>query len=208
MPVIQMLCKYFVFIVFLFPFILNGKEDIVMSTLTRLFDASISSDAGICGIYEKDYYKAKNKLFKIANEISVNHPLAMDVAVLSQNITALKRLFKEGGGILKSAGGGTLLHAAAMHGNIEIIEFLIEHGINIDTVYDSGGATPLLVAIYHNKTKNAEWLINNGADINHSQDGKTPLFLSILCKSEKITALLKSKGAVYNYHVEKLTNEH
>ena len=59
----------------------------------------------------------------------------------------------------------TMLDAAASQGQIEIVEYLIRKGANVNLQND--GETRLLTAAYQGQYQILEILIKNGADINH-----------------------------------------
>ena len=61
----------------------------------------------------------------------------------------------------------TMLHAAASHGQLEVIEYLIRKGANVNLQND--GETILLTAAYQGQSQVLEILIANGADINHKR---------------------------------------
>ena len=61
----------------------------------------------------------------------------------------------------------TMLQAAASHGQLEVIEYLIRKGANVNLQND--GETRLLTAAYQGQSQVPEILIANGADINHKR---------------------------------------
>ncbi|XP_050530350.1 myotrophin-like [Daktulosphaira vitifoliae] len=61
-----------------------------------------------------------------------------------------------------STNGRTLLHKACDYGHLDIVEYLIQNGANIDKK-DNFGITPLLCALWENHLKVAKYLIDNGA---------------------------------------------
>lgn len=65
--------------------------------------------------------------------------------------------------------GETPLTWATQKGHIEIVQFLIQKGIALDTKHGAIGYTPLMLAIGYKQTKIGELLINAGADI-HIKD--------------------------------------
>lgn len=68
--------------------------------------------------------------------------------------------------------GLSLLHIAAHEGEIELVKFLIKHGINIDVV-DNNNCTPLKDAVMMNEMDIVKFLVGNGADIkNQDKEGK------------------------------------
>lgn len=62
-----------------------------------------------------------------------------------------------------------LLHHASQYGHSEIIEFLIQKGIEVNSL-DKRGRTSLYLACYDYKIESVKILISNGAEINLSGD--------------------------------------
>lgn len=60
-----------------------------------------------------------------------------------------------------------LLHHASQKGHSKLIEFLIEKGIEVNSL-DGRGRTPLYLACYDYKFESAKTLVSNGAEINIS----------------------------------------
>jgi ankyrin repeat protein len=59
----------------------------------------------------------------------------------------------------------SLLHHASQKGHSNLIEFLIERGIKVNSL-DNRGRTPLYLACYDYKFDSAKTLVSNGAEIN------------------------------------------
>jgi ankyrin repeat protein len=110
-------------------------------------------------------------------------------------------------GILLFTGGFTLvepalaspIHEAAVAGDVELVEMLIENGADVDD-RDVHGYTPLLLAIQAGHTDIAKVLIAGGADVNAravSDGGEdvTPLYLSIILGRRFTETLLLENGA-------------
>ncbi len=67
------------------------------------------------------------------------------------------------------------LHKAIREGDIERIQSLISHGVNVNQK-DTSGRTPLISAIIHDRTRAVEMLLAAGADVNlRSTNGEIPL---------------------------------
>jgi ankyrin repeat protein len=60
----------------------------------------------------------------------------------------------------------TPILTASYVGHIEIIEYLIEKGADINSIGDHG-LTPLLMAVYNGKFNAVKYLVEHGANINH-----------------------------------------
>lgn len=80
----------------------------------------------------------------LQNEISA---VQLFNAVARGNLNELDRLLKEGGDLeARDDRRGSLLHTAVRYGYMDIIDYLIAAGINVDTV-DKYGGTPLRYAL-------------------------------------------------------------
>ena len=92
------------------------------------------------------------------------------------------------------------IHEAAVAGDVELVEILIENGADVDD-RDVHGYTPLLLAIQAGHTDIAKVLIAGGADVNARavNDGGedvTPLYLSIILGHGLTESLLRGHGAI------------
>ena len=73
----------------------------------------------------------------------------------------------------------TLMHAAALSGNVAMAKLLQEFGVKLD-VPDDEGTTPLHLAAELNYVRMAIWFLNNNAPVNISdKDGDTPLHYAL-----------------------------
>lgn len=94
---------------------------------------------------------------------------------------------------MKSDKGLTPLHLAVQNGKLEIVEFLISQGADINAK-DSEGNTPLITALAFRKTDTAKFLISKGADvrIRNAQD-EPPVILALMHgQSELVEPILDS----------------
>ncbi|KAJ5092847.1 hypothetical protein N7456_008708 [Penicillium angulare] len=70
------------------------------------------------------------------------------------------------------------LHIASVAGNLDVLNTLIQHGLDIDMV-DDEGKTPLFNAMVHGHVDIAKALLNHGADLFKKFQGEfTPLFIA------------------------------
>jgi ankyrin repeat protein len=97
--------------------------------------------------------------------------------------------------------GFTPLHLAAGKGHIEIVEFLINHGADIELEIFIGD-TPLLVAARyarHGQYETIKTLLEHGAKVNHKdKHGRTALHDAAMYSGKEIINLLISYGADVN----------
>ena len=102
--------------------------------------------------------------------------ISIHEAAAKGNIEAVKQHLADGADVnLKmSSDGSTALNHAAWHGHMEVIQLLLENGVNANAKRNDGWA-PLHDAVYKGHKEIVELLIANGADMNAKFDGKTPL---------------------------------
>ena len=96
---------------------------------------------------------------------------------------------------VRSTGGFTPLHSAAIRDDEQLAALLINNGAQVN-VQNNAGTTPLHFAVIRNNEKMTALLIRNGANINiQNNDGDTPLHLAIQNSYMPIIRLLLSQGA-------------
>jgi ankyrin repeat protein len=77
---------------------------------------------------------------------------------------------------VRNSYGSAPLHDAALGGQREIIEMLLDRGAELDARDEESGATPLYNAASWGKLEVVRLLIEKGADVNaRNKAGKTPL---------------------------------
>jgi 26S proteasome non-ATPase regulatory subunit 10 len=90
---------------------------------------------------------------------------------------------------------GTPLHWAAMYGQQEVCELLIEYGADVNSV-DDLGLSPLRWAVDGSEAGVVRLLLDRGADVNlKDAEGITPLRRALDKKRDEIAALLRDHGA-------------
>ncbi|XP_050438309.1 myotrophin-like [Adelges cooleyi] len=89
---------------------------------------------------------------------------ALQIGDLDTVKEQVQRLCKENGSwnINNSTNGRTMLHKACDYGHLDIVEYLIQNGADINKK-DNFGITPLLCALWENHLKVAKYLIDKGA---------------------------------------------
>jgi len=102
---------------------------------------------------------------------------------------------------VQDAQGFTPLHLASGKGHIEIVEFLLNHGADIESeIFD--GETPLMLAAQHARHRRYETiktLLEHGAKVNHKdEDGGTALHYAAMYSGKEVINLLISYGADVN----------
>ncbi|KAG9453603.1 hypothetical protein H6P81_006507 [Aristolochia fimbriata] len=113
------------------------------------------------------------------------------------DVGRLKSLLEKPGRIVNFCDqyGLTALHSAAIKGHADIVAMLAEFGMDVEG-RDIEGHTPLHLAVEGGSREAVEALIDMGADVNaRSKRGATPLYMATLMGYEKISQVLKIKGA-------------
>ena len=98
-------------------------------------------------------------------------------AARTGNLQAIKRYIEEGGDINALDNGFRLsaMSWGALHGQTEIVQFLIKNGADVN-IKSGDGATPLHSAAFLGRIDVAKLLLENGADIKaRNNDGATPV---------------------------------
>jgi ankyrin repeat protein len=144
----------------------------------------------------------------LANGADINGSNAADdmspliIATLTQNLPAVKYLVQRGADVnFCTRGGrrGLALCAAAFVGNLEITDFLLSAGADLN-VRDFYCMNPLAIAVSRNKTKLALYLMEKGADVNVPDVLKiTPLLHAVAKNNLKLAKRLVQLGANVNY---------
>ena len=94
--------------------------------------------------------------------------------------------------------GFTPLHEAAIRGQLEVVQFLIERGAKFDTTATGhwSGKTPLHSAAREGKKDVVQLLLDRGAGINKPDtDGFTPLHEAAICGHTEVVQFLIERGA-------------
>lgn len=99
----------------------------------------------------------------------------------------------------------TPLQLAAEQGHLEIVEYLVEAGAEIDatTSEKTGEVTPLRYAIGNEDYLMTKYLIENGADVNRENShGWTPIMTAARVGNREIIELLLDSGATLEVRTE------
>lgn len=90
----------------------------------------------------------------------------------------------------------TPLWTSSFHGKLELVQYLLENGAQIDRP-NMGGETPLLAASAGGKLDVVMLLVEKGADVNRSNNyQQTPLSIARHFKFPEVEKYLISKNAV------------
>lgn len=93
------------------------------------------------------------------------------------------------------ADGNTALHAAAEHGHVELVAFLLEHGAAVDTP-NGEAMQPLHLAALHGRDQVVEHLLVQRADVHaRGQSGSTALHFAADAGALGVVETLLERGA-------------
>jgi ankyrin repeat protein len=117
------------------------------------------------------------------------------------------------GGEYQKNYGGTVLHAAAMHGNADLIRYLISKQLPIEATANSPtifplfaafpDVTPLGVAAHRGRIEAMAALVEAGANANADGGGEwTPVKLAVAGQSADAVAFLMTHGATAPYEAD------
>jgi ankyrin repeat protein len=92
-------------------------------------------------------------------------------------------------------GERSMLHIAAQRGSEEILDYLIQPGLDVNH-YDDSGETPLHVAAYSGQVEAMKKLIQSGAEINKpAEDGDMAIHFTAMQRSVEACSYLLGAGA-------------
>lgn len=89
----------------------------------------------------------------------------------------------------------TALHNAAAQGHLNIVQWLVSQGADIDA-YDVNDSTPLIWAAYHGEFRVVKYLVGQHADVNQLPSvGPTALIAAIQSDSKQTVQILLENDA-------------
>ena len=103
----------------------------------------------------------------------------------------------DAGAIDQGGSGLTALANASMQGHIQIVQFLVRKGVDIDPYFIAGG-TPLDWACREGHFSVVEFLVDNGADANAGEGISRPLSNACIHGQVAIALYLLEKGASWD----------
>ena len=113
------------------------------------------------------------------------------IAALDDKLQAVKYLLKQGADpSLQDNDGWNLLHFASRGGNPEVIELMLGHVPNIDSITKEG-STPLMIAARNDKLQAVKYLLKQGADPSlQNNDGWNLLHFASLGGNPEVIELM------------------
>jgi|GEM_PF-1938555 len=146
-------------------------------------------------------------IFSQSNTLYAKHEKELLACARQKNLYKLKQLIKDGGNIYAKDWRRNLLHIAAGNGDVEMMKFLINKGIDVNS-RGTHGFIPLYFAIYNKQFKAVKFLVNQGADINDNKNESEYSMLYYAESSHKlnIIEILLDHGVNDNILNENIVN--
>jgi ankyrin repeat protein/L-ascorbate metabolism protein UlaG (beta-lactamase superfamily) len=114
-------------------------------------------------------------------------------AARTGNIDAIKFLASRGADIKAVNGNFSLLHEAVFSGRVEVLEYLLGQGLEVDAHFGEG-MTPLVLAVDFGNLPGASALIRRGADVNAAdKNGITAFRYAVMKGATELVALALAK---------------
>lgn len=176
----------------------NGNLDIVKFLISKGCNMYEVDNNGITALDTAVIY---NNLNIVEFFISLGIPVedseehsesALHMACAQGNLEMIKLLLKNGADINKlDENLNTVLHHAATNpDNCEVIQFLIDRGVDVDA-QNNKNVTPLFGAMFYKSLENVKCLLENGANINNEDlDGNKVVHIAVLSGSVDILKIL------------------
>ena len=140
---------------------------------------------------------AKNSAADKPAPIALVAPTSLHGLVAKGDFDGARKAIEQGADLeAKDPGtGASVLHYAVMRGNPEILQLLINKGVDVNS-RTKNGTTPLHTAVLYNRYEVAEMLLNKGADVDaKSSSGATPLAIATTARNRDIAEMLRARGA-------------
>ncbi|KAF2075570.1 hypothetical protein CYY_003113 [Polysphondylium violaceum] len=132
-----------------------------------------------------------------SSETTTNALPQLHEAVINGDFKTVKEMIDSGKYNLEEEDFGGLhpLHFAARMGNIQIGEYLLDKGANINAE-NNFGSTPLHEAVRRGEVEFVKFLISRKVDLSIGDiDDNTPLHLAVMCEDGELIPMLLEAGA-------------
>lgn len=115
------------------------------------------------------------------------------------NFKMVKMLIEHGANPSTKEFDNSPLYWANIHNNIEIMQYLIDHGVDINQKCGTDGYNLLNLECGSSNFTKVKFIIENGCDVNNADtEGNTPIHKSIIFDRFETTQLLIANGADVN----------
>lgn len=177
-----------------------GSSNTLSSSPTAIYVAPLSIDEQFLNAVNQGDLNEVERLLQDGADINYKEPHRQGMsalAVASSQGNSVMALFLVASGAdvnLQNNSGETPLHFAVSANNLEIIQFLIENGADIQP---QGDSTPLLAAARRGYFEIVQFLVRNGADINRrDNNGNSALDLAYNRGHIQVISYLIDQNAV------------
>ncbi|XP_074107518.1 uncharacterized protein LOC141532851 [Cotesia typhae] len=173
-------------------------------------------------LWELFYYLNNCDLKKITGliakkvDLNIRVPnigLPINVAISKHDLATVRKLVSSGARLdfCDPTSGDSVLFHASLYANIQIAEYLIKNGadVNIELTKHGhfNGYSPLQFYAERGNVQITESLLSKGANVNHnSADGSTPLVSAVQSGNLKVIKLLIEHGADINCTYQKFND--
>ena len=157
------------------------------------------------GLIEEEDDEILEDFLEHGDEQEILQATPLYMAIENNHTETCKLLVDHGADFNFRYHGFSILHISVINGNLELVKFFIEKGINVNTEDDNEGYTPLYSAAYEGHLDIVNILIENGAYINtfklgdekkSSKLSRWPVFGAIEQNNLKIAQILIDHGAI------------
>ncbi|MBF0316286.1 MAG: ankyrin repeat domain-containing protein [Oligoflexia bacterium] len=161
----------------------SGQLDVVKHLVSKGADINKANHDGwtpLISAINQGHLEIAVHLIEHAAEIdpsSASNSALIIHAAQYGHINVLRKLKEKGADLNQkdSVSGWTPLHGAAYTGQLDVVEYLVSEGADINTIH-ANGVTPLNSAAYAGHLNVVKHLMNKGADMNiANHNGYTPL---------------------------------
>lgn len=179
------------------------KSEFVLDLLNDEFVTDFSNLENLYNILEKNlpnYIKLEKKknALKVLFEKGIPFtPDCFSFQVAKNDLEICELFLKAGMDINERDSAGTpFLCSAARNGKLDMIQWLLENGADIDAVSHDRGYSAVMDAVWKSNLPIVELLVNKGANLNFiSRDGQTALILATGSENFDICRVLVENGA-------------
>jgi ankyrin repeat protein len=158
------------------------NDDIAKMLIQYGADVNAKSRFGTTPIYHVNKVEIAKLLIEYGADVNAKDSWGNTPLASMSNGEVAKMLIDYGAdtGVINKD-GKTLLHCVAQHGTVEIIEFFISNGLDVNAK-DNEGQTPLFLAVEENSDVEViKFLISKGADANAKNDNDFSILHMVAC---------------------------